>query len=276
LAETNIVADAVHPEQLVQSFLMGSKQSQSGQRRLELLNRIASLGSLSAAAKACGMSYKGAWQAVEAMNLAAGTDLVIAQKGGSGGGGMILTEAGQSLVAAYQLFSEQMQHWMRELEALSPGVLTQLEVMRKVSMKTSARNLFHGTVTHIVSGAVNSEVTLAVGSEMQVVAQITPESLERLDLKVGSDAYALVKASWVILTEALQGNFKSSVRNTFCGEVTAIEAGAVNSDVTVDIGGGQKISAIVSNQSVEHLGLAHGERCCALLKESHILLAIAD
>jgi len=265
-----------HPEQLVQSFLMGSKQSRSGQRRLELLNKIASLGSLSAAAKACGMSYKGAWQAVEAMNLAAETPLVNAQKGGAGGGGMVLTSAGESLVSAYQLFSEQMQHWMRELENISPGVLSQLEIMRKVSMKTSARNLFHGSVTKITKGPVNCEVILAIGHEMTVVAHITPQSVERLELEVGSDAYALIKASWVILTEDINGALKTSARNQFCGEITHIEKGAVNSDVTMEVGGGQKISAVITNPSVETLDLEVGGRCCALIKSSHVLLAVSD
>lgn len=265
-----------HPEQLVQSFLMGSKQSRSGQRRLELLNKIASLGSLSAAAKACGMSYKGAWQAIEAMNLAAESPLVTAQKGGLGGGGMALTPAGQALLSAYQLFNEQMHHWMRELENLSPGVLSQLEIMRKVSMKTSARNLFHGSVIKIKTGPVNCEVILAIGEDREVVAQITPDSLERLGLEIGSDAYALIKASWVILSEDIQGKFKTSARNMFCGEVLAIETGAVNSDVSFDIGGGQKMSAVVTNQSIGNLELAVGKRCCALVKASHVLLAIAD
>lgn len=265
-----------HPEQLVQSFLMGSKQSRSGQRRLELLNKIAVLGSLSAAAKACGMSYKGAWQAIEAMNLAAEKPLVTAQKGGTGGGGMLLTSEGESLLAAYQLFSEQMQHWMRELEHISPGVLSQLEIMRKVSMKTSARNLFHGSVTKITTGPVNCEVILAIGHDMQVVAHITPDSIERLALEVSSDAFALIKASWVILTEDINGAFKTSARNQFCGEVTHIEKGAVNSDITVNIGGGQMLSAVITNQSVENLNLVVGGRCCALIKSSHVLLAVAD
>ncbi|MGM0541508.1 MAG: TOBE domain-containing protein [Pseudomonadota bacterium] len=271
-----------HPERLVQSFLMGSKQSRSGQRRLELLSRIAALGSLSAAAKACGMSYKGAWQAIEAMNLAAEQPLVIAQKGGAGGGGMMLTPAGDTLLAAYQLFNEQMQHWMRELETLSPGVLSQLEIMRKVSMKTSARNLFHGTVTQIVHGPVNCEVILAVGHQMQVVAQITPDSLERLGLELGSDAYALIKASWVILTQDIENSkgsnraFKTSARNQFCGEITHIEKGSVNSDITLDVGGGQTLSAVITNQSAQSLALDIGERCCALIKSSHVLLAVAD
>lgn len=263
------------PEHLVQSFLLGSKQTRSGQRRLELLKKVDSLGSLSKAAKACGMTYKGAWQAVEAMNEAAGVKLVIASKGGTGGGGMLLTDAGKQLMNAYVLFQDQMQHWMRHLEAISPGVLSQLDVMRKISMKTSARNLFHGTVKSIQTGSVNCEVILSVGKSTEVVAQITPSSLERLHLEVGSDVYALIKASWVLLAEDIEG-CKTSARNQFCGEIVQLDAGAVNSDVTIALEGGNKISAIVTNGSVAAMGLKKGGRACALVKASHVLLAIAD
>lgn len=263
------------PEHLVQSFLLGSKQTRSGQRRLELLKKVDSLGSLSKAAKACGMTYKGAWQAVEAMNEAAGTKLVNASKGGAGGGGMLLTDAGKQLMNAYVLFQDQMQHWMRHLEELSPGVLSQLDVMRKISMKTSARNLFHGTVKTIQAGSVNCEVVLSVGKTTEVVAQITPSSLERLNLEAGSDVYALIKASWVLLAEEMQG-CKTSARNQFCGEIVQLDAGAVNSDVTIALEGGNKIAAIVTNGSVEAMGLKKGGRACALVKASHVLLAVAD
>lgn len=263
------------PEHLVQSFLLGSKQTRSGQRRLELLSKVATLGSLSQAAKACGMSYKGAWQAMEAMAEAAGEPIVVATKGGSGGGGMELTQAGKALLAAYQLFREQMQHWMRHLEELSPGVLSQLDIMRKISMKTSARNLFHGTVRKILKGPVNCEVIMGVGSSTEVVAQITPSSLERLHLEVGSDVYALIKASWVIVSEEIDG-LRTSARNQFCGKIVALEKGAVNSDLTIQIEDDHKISAIVTNGSVEALGLKKGGRACALVKASHVLLAVAD
>lgn len=263
-------------EQLVQSVLMGSKQSQSGQRRLELLNKIDSLGSLSAAAKACGMSYKGAWQAIEAMNQVTEQSLVLTQKGGAGGGGMVLTQAGLSLLSAYRLFNQKMQHWMRELEKLSPDMLSQLELMRKISMKTSARNLFHGTVTTIEKGAVNCDVTLAIGQGNDVVAQVTLSSLERLGLEVGSDAYALIKASWVLLTEQNQSVFKTSARNQFCGQVSQIESDGVNVDVSIALEGEQTISAIVTQPSLKKLALEIGKPCCALVKASHVLLAVAD
>lgn len=263
------------PEHIVQSFLLGSKQTRSGQRRLQLLSKIDSLGSLSQAAKACGMSYKGAWQAVEAMTEAVGEKIVVAQKGGSGGGGMLLTDAGKQLLNAYLLFQEQMQHWMRHLEEVSPGMLSQLDIMRKISMRTSARNLFHGTVKSIRTGEVNCEVIVGVGKETEVVAQITPSSLESLDLSVGSDVFALIKASWVILAEDKDG-FRTSARNQFCGEIVELEQGAVNSDVTLQLDGGNKISAIVTNGSVEALALKKGGRASALVKSSHVLLAVAD
>ncbi|KUJ71311.1 TOBE domain-containing protein [Thiomicrospira sp. WB1] len=268
------MTEATQPEKLVQSFLLGSKQSRSGQRRLTLLSKIAHLGSLNAAAKACGMSYKGAWQAVEAMNQLADTPLVHTQKGGAGGGGMVLTPAGESLLQAYRLFEQQMQAWLETLSQQPPEMLDQLDLIRRMSMKTSARNQFFGTVTHIETGAVNCDVTLQVRDGLRVVAQITPASLERLGIAVGSDAYALIKASFVIL--AKDDGMQTSARNRFCGKVRSLDKGAVNTDVTLDLGGQQQVSAMITNQSCESLGVAEGEPFCALVKASHVLLAVAE
>ncbi len=266
----------VKPEQLVEQFLMGSKQSKSGLRRLQLLSKISDLGSLSEAAQACGMSYKGAWQAVDAMNTLAGERLIFSQKGGAGGGGTTLTDAGEALLSSYLLFIESMHHWIRELESLSPELMSQTELMRKVSMKTSARNMFHGTVTSILEGEVDCEVVVSIGSHTNVVAQITPSSVARLGLSKGSDVYALIKASWVILAEDTSGAFKVSARNQFCGEVRQLEQGRVNSDVTLELADGQQISAIVTNESVKNLGLQMGAKACAFVKSSQVLLAVSD
>ncbi|WP_019894715.1 TOBE domain-containing protein [Hydrogenovibrio halophilus] len=268
------MTDTAQPEKLVQSFLLGSKQSRSGQRRLTLLAKIEHLGSLNAAAKACGMSYKGAWQAVEAMNQLVDTPLVHTQKGGAGGGGMVLTPAGQSLLQAYRLFEQQMQAWLETLSQQPPEMLDQLDLIRRMSMKTSARNQFFGTVTQIETGAVNCDVTLQVRDGLTVVAQITPASLERLGIAEGSEVYALIKASFVILAE--DDGIKTSARNRFCGEVSRVEEGAVNTDVTLDLGGQQQVSAMITNQSRETLGVVEGARFCALVKASHVLLAVAD
>ena len=75
-------------------------QNLAGQGRIELLQQIADTGSISKAAKAAGMSYKTAWDAVDAMNKATGSPLVERSVGGKGGGGTRLTAKGEELVAA--------------------------------------------------------------------------------------------------------------------------------------------------------------------------------
>jgi len=66
-------------------------------------------------------------------------------------------------------------------------------------MKISARNILKGKVVKIIRGAVNAEVTLELGSGVQVVSIITLSSVDSLGLREGGDAYAVVKASNVMI-----------------------------------------------------------------------------
>lgn len=68
----------------------------------ELLARIAETGSIAAAGRAMGMSYKRAWALVEEMNAAFRAPLVASARGGAGGGGASLTDEGREVLAAYQ------------------------------------------------------------------------------------------------------------------------------------------------------------------------------
>ena len=66
-------------------------------------------------------------------------------------------------------------------------------------MKLSARNVLRGRVVKIVKGAVNSEVTLELPGGIQIVSIITNQSVTSLDLKEHAEAYAVVKASNVMI-----------------------------------------------------------------------------
>jgi len=66
-------------------------------------------------------------------------------------------------------------------------------------MKLSARNLLKGKVTKITMGAVNAEVEMELAGGQTIVSIITINSVKRLDLKVGKDAYAMIKASSVMV-----------------------------------------------------------------------------
>lgn len=80
--------------------------------RLELLERITELGSISKAAQAMGMSYKRAWDLVSLMNAQAATPLVSTQTGGTKGGGAVVTEAGQEAIAAFKDLQVRFQEFM--------------------------------------------------------------------------------------------------------------------------------------------------------------------
>jgi molybdopterin-binding protein len=66
-------------------------------------------------------------------------------------------------------------------------------------MKISARNQLAGKVKKITDGAVNSEVILELTGGQEVVAIITKESVQSLGLKVGKTAYAIIKASSIMV-----------------------------------------------------------------------------
>ena len=66
-------------------------------------------------------------------------------------------------------------------------------------MKLSARNIIKGKVVKIVRGAVNAEVILQLAGGEQLVSVITLASVDTLGLKEGSQAYAVIKASNVML-----------------------------------------------------------------------------
>lgn len=66
-------------------------------------------------------------------------------------------------------------------------------------MKLSARNVLKGKVIKITRGAVNAEVTLELAGGIQVVSIITNTSVANLELKEGKQAYAVVKASSVMI-----------------------------------------------------------------------------
>lgn len=251
-------------------------QTQGPSRRrwdhLELLERIDASGSISAAANAMGMSYKAAWQAVEAMNNQSEQPLVARQTGGRHGGGTQLTEYGRRVVGAYRRLEKEHARVRVQLAKVMNDFDQYYQLIRRFDMQTSARNQFLGKIKSIKSGPVNAEVILDIGGGDEIAAIITQDSVEHLNLKFGTEAYALIKAPWVILTT--DSGLKTSARNRLCGTVVRCQHGAVNGEVILELAGGKTVAAIVTNDSMDSMGLAEGVRCCALIKASHVILAV--
>ncbi|MBN3738431.1 MULTISPECIES: TOBE domain-containing protein [Burkholderia] len=256
-------------------WLRAGEQTLGGATRIALLAAIGDTGSITRAAKAVGLSYKAAWDAVDTMNNLAGEPLVARSTGGKGGGGTTLTPRATSLIAAFRTIEREHRRFIEAASAAVAGFDVDWALIGRIGMKTSARNQLFGKVASIVRGTVNDEVTLTLPGGQPVVAVLTHESAEALGLREGAEACALVKASWVVLAVDDGGpDLKVSARNQLRGRVEAVVAGAVNSEVTLALDGGGTLTAVVTHDSVAALQLDVGRPAIALFKASSVILAV--
>jgi len=86
--------------------VLGKRAPAMGPGKAELIERIAETGSISAAARAMGMSYRRAWQLVEALNRDFSEPVVATAIGGTRGGGASVTPYGQRLVALFRAMED--------------------------------------------------------------------------------------------------------------------------------------------------------------------------
>lgn len=245
----------------------------AGPSRIGLLRAVAEQGSITQAAKAFGISYKAAWDAIDQMNQLAGEPLVERNTGGRGGGSTRLTGRGERLVQRYAQIDTAHQRFLRLLDHASIDLDQDFSLLSILNMKTSARNQFVGQVTSVRAGAVNDEVELTLPGGAKVVATVTRESTESLGLRPHMTAIALVKASSVMLATEV-GDARLSSRNQLAGVVTGVTPGAVNAEVLLEVEGGVHIAAIVTQASVKTLGLLPGSPATALFDASSVILAV--
>ena len=141
-------------------------------------------------------------------------------------------------------------------------------------MKISARNVFSGTVEKITPGAVNAEVILRLKGETRITAVITNGAVENLGLKEGLSAYAIIKSSSIIIAQELL-DAKLSARNILPGKITKVIEGPVSTEVDLEIGEGNVISAIITHGSSEKLALKEGDTACSIFKASSVIIGVS-
>jgi molybdate transport system regulatory protein len=253
-------------------WLQSGTHALGGAARIALLAAIEESGSITGAAKAVGMSYKAAWDAIDTMNNLAGVALVLRASGGKGGGGTTLTPTAQRLIETYRVIEREHRRFLERAGAAMEGFAHDWQLIERIGMKTSARNQLSGTVKKLIRGAVNDEVELALPGGQSIVAIITHESTESLGLEEGGSAFALIKASWVILMA--DEPVRISARNQLRGTVSKVTRGAVNAEVSLALDASTTVTAIITNESVDVLGLAEAQTAVAAFKASSVIIGV--
>ncbi|QCP54580.1 LysR family transcriptional regulator [Trinickia violacea] len=257
-------------------WLRAGHETLGGAARIALLEAIGATGSITGAAKAVEMSYKAAWDAIDTMNNLAGEPLVTRAAGGKGGGGTKLTPRAIRLIETFRAVEHEHRKFIERASAAIEGFAGDWDLIGRIGMKMSARNQLSGTITSIKYGAVNDEISLGLPGGQTIVAVVTHESTESLGLAEGGAAFALIKASSVLILvdDAGGAPIKISARNQLRGTVSKVTRGAVNSEVSLELGGGTVVTAIITNESVDTLALAAGGEAVAAFKASSVILGV--
>lgn len=254
-----------------------------GDVRIRLLEAIAETGSISKAAPLVPLSYKGAWDAVDAMNNLAEQPLVARSTGGRQGGGTTLTAHGLKMVALYRAMEAESQaaldrvmgQWATLGQDEAHDVRAFQHLLRGMAMRTSARNQFVCTVERIEAGPVDVALALRLDAAHALSVVITQASAERLDVQLGATLMVLVKASAVSLSRrAPAAAARSPVRNGLWGEVVRCIDGGEHSEVTLDLGSGRTVTAVLPTATVDKLAPQTGERLCAHFLPSAAIVSV--
>lgn len=236
-----------------------------GLERAALLEAVGELGSISAAAARLGLSYKGAWDAVQALNNLFDAPLVEAAPGGRAGGAAVLTPRGRAVIAGFRRVEARLAETLAQFETrLSDAPPDDLGAFWSLGLKTSARNALRGTVATVRADAVSGEVELDLGEGVVLTAMLTRRSIDDLVLAPGRAAIALIKSGFVALErEAGPGPNRLPV------SVLRRDDGAQASEIVLALGGKTLVAVLPPGEPARP-----GDRLTARIDPAHIILAV--
>ncbi len=257
----------------------------AGESRIRLLEAVDAHGSITRAAQALPMSYKAAWDAVDAMNNLSEQALVERSTGGRQGGGTRLTDAGRRLIATYRALEHEQQGALAHLQphlrpplaqrgAAVPDAAQLQLLLRRLAVRTSARNQFVGRVSRLNESKLSVEVIVELDAQTRIAAGVTRDSARALGLALGSPVLALVKAASVLL--GVGDGVVTSARNHLSGTVSRVVSGPISAQVTLAVAAGRSVTAGITRESLDRLGLAKGKPASALFKASSVILVALD
>lgn len=235
-------------------------------QRIALLQHIAEQGSITRAAKSAGLSYKAAWDAIDELNNLAQKPLVERSVGGKGGGGAKLSSEGERVLRLYQ-----------KLQTLQAQVLeaaedaSDLDLLGRLMLRTSARNQLHGKVVAIEAQGRNDLIRLELAEGLILDAQITHDSTLRLELETGTEVVALIKAGWLDLL-AIEDAASPGLNNLTGTLEEILDSEDGPSEVRISLPNGQTLCALAEPLHLRTHGLGIGKAVRVQFSPSNVLL----
>lgn len=233
-------------------------------RNMRLFRAIDETGSITKAASEAGLSYKTAWDLIDAINSSAPSPLVVRAQGKCKNSGSHLSPRAKDILRQYELISKAQNIYVskvikRGLKELNLGA---------IDLKLSARNQLYVEITDIKEGAVDSKIVGSLPSGDALEATVTIASQRRMGLEKGLKVWYIFKAPKVVLLAS--GAVASC--NYLKARVLDIKIGSVNAKVICELKGGEHITSIIANESMRGLRLSVGAEVSLLINPSDILI----
>ncbi len=205
-------------------------------KRIALLKAIASTGSIRQGAKQTQMSYKSAYDALQNMKAIANEELLNSETGGKGGGGAKLTPFSERLIKLYQILNTVQNMGLIALNDPSIPLDSLLDAMSRFSLQTSARNQLRGKIHAITAHGLNHHIEITLGHGILIFAIITQASSHKMQLMVGKEVIALIKAPTIHLSEApinISDESQRKYQNQLIAHIQEIEQSNGQTNVTL-------------------------------------------
>ena len=238
-----------------------------GPGRILLLEKIDAGNSIAEAARQLGMSYKTAWDMLNAMNNLAEAPLVIRKKGGRYGGGTVLTEYGKKMITIFRTIEHEYQALLLSLAQRYPELSNWQTLEQRLKLQTSARNQLFCKIVTLEKKGHRILATLDLGAQQQLKAQLTQGSVDAMGLSVGRQVVALIKAPAISLSTRFSR--KNQMLKGILNHVDKDEAG--NAEVEIQLASGQTI--IVTLEEAGSIP-EPGSQLYAVIDPKQIILAV--
>lgn len=252
--------------------LQQALHDQMADKRVDILRRVAACGSISEAARQSGVSYKAAWQAIDTLSNLAGTALVTRAVGGAGGGGAVLTPAGERLLGAasvlHRLRADVLQHLV---DARGDAVQAEGLVTALLSVRTSMRNQLLCNVVRKRTAGNLVQITLDLDRKLglPITSAITRESAQLLGIVPGRRMLALFKATAVEIVPAQDA---PPLKNRLPGHIGRIGRTARGGEAMLQLANDTRVVGFVAPGH----GLRLHQEAVAVFEPNAVVLAAID
>ncbi|MCH9812578.1 MAG: LysR family transcriptional regulator [Epsilonproteobacteria bacterium] len=253
-------------------WFMNKEKGYFGKGRIELLDQIDRMGSISKAAKVMKMSYKAAWDAVNEMNALSSEPIVVRETGGKGGGGTVLTDKGREYIILYKQIEQTQALFFKALGDYADDPQKLLAFTSKLTLRTSARNQLQGSVIEVKKFKTRAEIRLKIAPKVEVMVVITTKSLIELDIQQNSELYILIKSSWIKLVK--QVSHREANKNYLLCQVQEIEVAEESVEVILALDAKNLLVVTLDKSEFDILALSIKGSIWAVFETSSALLAV--